>query len=1096
MNRNYTTLLERLNIFVREYYKNQILRGTIYSLIGLALTLIVFAIIEHYGFFNGLIRTILFWTYLFTAAIVCIWFILRPLLKMLNLTGTITHQEAAKIIGKHFSDVSDKLTNILELNDIDSGNYEIIQASINQKIKEIELTPFQRAVDWKKTLNYSKYLLIPLGIILTLFLSGNKIVISESTHRIINYNNEFIKPAPFYFKLDSDTIDVIEKDNINLILEIYGEERPKEVFINYNNNIKKLKKLAIDQYSHKFKNVQTDISFYFSANNELSQEYNIRVLSRPEIQSYALTISPPKYTNTSTQKLKNLGTISIPEGSLVNWKIKTLQTDSIIFNINDQNTPTNKVQDNNYSVSKRIYVDTEYAISLANEHVNFTDTTFYNIKVLKDSPPSIQIVANKEPEVNKSLISGVIHDDYGFSSLVFYSEIIGNTSVIIDTIAINNDLTSQSFIYSLDLITAQAQAGQKIKCYLKVSDNDKINGFKTTTSELIIINMPTREEIKNEFADKTDDVKKSIESEIDILADLKKELIDFEKILIEKDSLDWRDKKRLDEILQKQKAFESKITELKKETKENFEKLNASTNPTEEMIKKQQQLEKLFNEIMPEEIKSLYEELNKLKDELNKDDLQKKIKDLQLSNEDLEKELDRNLEILKQVEFEQQLDDVISQLEILSKEQLNLSLDSLNNKERLDQQQKHLNQFEKIQQEIQKLKELNQNLENKQDLLDTKTQEDEINKELKEGFNQLEKKSKKRASKTQKKTAQNLMELADLFSQMKKENDKTKSYEDMEALRQILENLVYFSFEEENILLSFQEINKNNPQYIDLMHKQQDLRDASSIIEDSLFALSKRVPQISSKVNREINAIDQKTISAIDHLRERETLKAVQDQQFVMTSANNLAVMLSGILESMQEEMASDLPSTQECEKPGKGSPKPGDLKKMQEELNKHMENLKKQLEKGETNNMQKGEQSKQLVEMLAKQELIRNSLEDLRKEMQNKDAMNKLNNTINEMQKTEKDIANKKITYESLNRQKQIVTKLIEIENAMREQGEDERRESKTNLTEFERIIQEIQHKYELEKLRQNEMLKTQPPNINRFYQEKVDQYFNKMLQ
>ena len=65
-----------------------------------------------------------------------------------------------------------------------------------------------------------------------------------------------------------------------------------------------------------------------------------------------------------------------------------------------------------------------------------------------------------------------------------------------------------------------------------------------------------------------------------------------------------------------------------------------------------------------------------------------------------------------------------------------------------------------------------------------------------------------------------------------------------------------------------------------------------------------------------------------------------------------------------------------------------------------------------------------------------------------------------------------------------------------MREQGEDERRESKTNLTEFERIIQEIQHKYELEKLRQNEMLKTQPPNINRFYQEKVDQYFNKMLQ
>ena len=65
-----------------------------------------------------------------------------------------------------------------------------------------------------------------------------------------------------------------------------------------------------------------------------------------------------------------------------------------------------------------------------------------------------------------------------------------------------------------------------------------------------------------------------------------------------------------------------------------------------------------------------------------------------------------------------------------------------------------------------------------------------------------------------------------------------------------------------------------------------------------------------------------------------------------------------------------------------------------------------------------------------------------------------------------------------------------------MREQGEDEQRESKTNLTEFERIIQEIEEKYEQEKLKQAEMIKTQPPNINRFYQEKVDQYFNKILQ
>ena len=39
----------------------------------------------------------------------------------------------------------------------------------------------------------------------------------------------------------------------------------------------------------------------------------------------------------------------------------------------------------------------------------------------------------------------------------------------------------------------------------------------------------------------------------------------------------------------------------------------------------------------------------------------------------------------------------------------------------------------------------------------------------------------------------------------------------------------------------------------------------------------------------------------------------------------------------------------------------------------------------------------------------VEQGLKKLKKEMQNKDAMNKLNNAIEEMKQTEKDIANKK---------------------------------------------------------------------------------------
>jgi hypothetical protein len=394
------------------------------------------------------------------------------------------------------------------------------------------------------------------------------------------------------------------------------------------------------------------------------------------------------------------------------------------------------------------------------------------------------------------------------------------------------------------------------------------------------------------------------------------------------------------------------------------------------------------------------------------------------------------------------------------------------------------------------MKRLNSELENKNNLEQTQEIEDEIKQSLEEGTENLEKKNKKRASKSQKKTSEKLGELANLFKSMKKENEKSQQYEDMDVLRQILENLVYFSIEEENILLEFEDLDKDDPKYVELMHDQQNLRDAARVIEDSLFALSKRVPQVSSKINREINAIDKKTASAIDYLRERLTLKAVQDQQFIMTSANNLAVVLSTILEQMQQELASDLPSDQQCEKPGKGSPKPSDLKKMQQELSDHLKEMQKQMKEGNKNGMGNEGMSKKLVEMLAKQELIRQSLEELKGDMNDKDGFKALQDAIEDMKKTEEDIANKKLTIESLSRQKDIITRLLKVEEALREQGEDEKRESKSSTTEYERIIQDVYEKYEREKLKQTEMLKTTPPSLNTYYKNKVDRYFNLMLQ
>ena len=77
---------------------------------------------------------------------------------------------------------------------------------------------------------------------------------------------------------------------------------------------------------------------------------------------------------------------------------------------------------------------------------------------------------------------------------------------------------------------------------------------------------------------------------------------------------------------------------------------------------------------------------------------------------------------------------------------------------------------------------------------------------------------------------------------------------------------------------------------------------------------------------------------SISLLEERKINQGISKQQFVMTSVNNLALLLSETLKQMQMEMANKTPGSKQCNKPGSSSkPSLKKLKKMQEDLKEEM---------------------------------------------------------------------------------------------------------------------------------------------------------------
>jgi len=112
---NYQILIEKLDRFTRKFYVNQLIRGALYS-VGLILAaFILMNLLEHQFFFGKTGRKALFFSFVGISAAALIYWVFMPLLHYFRLGKVISHERAAEIVGEHFTDVKDKLLNILQL---------------------------------------------------------------------------------------------------------------------------------------------------------------------------------------------------------------------------------------------------------------------------------------------------------------------------------------------------------------------------------------------------------------------------------------------------------------------------------------------------------------------------------------------------------------------------------------------------------------------------------------------------------------------------------------------------------------------------------------------------------------------------------------------------------------------------------------------------------------------------------------------------------------------------------------------------------------------------------------------------------------------
>jgi hypothetical protein len=1097
MGNSYDLLIAKINEFTRKFYLNRLLRGSIYaaaSILALYLCLFVLVYYTHPG---TVTKTTLFFSFLLVALTAIAFWIVKPALSYFKLNKTLSVEQAAGLIGNHFFTVKDRLLNTLQLKalaDNSPQNSELILAGIDQKIGDLRPVPFASAINLGDNKKHIKYIIFPLAIILFIGIIAPTIL-KEGTNSFIRYNEEILAKAPFNFVINNKSLTVTQGDDITLKLTLTGNEFPQDIYIEDGANTYKLEKEKIDRFNYTFKNIQKNKSLHFFGGGFNSAGFTIEVKPRPSLLNMTAKLSYPAYLHRQNETLTNVGDLLIPEGTKISWEMHTENSEQLSFIFQSQ-VHTLNVADNKANFSTTVRRNGPYRIVPKNSFVSNSDSLNHQIAVIADQFPSISVVETPDSASSKALyFSGNIADDYGFSSLKFKFEIKENGKTISNQsklIPIKNNQIEDSFFYLWNLKDIAVKPGQVLTYFFEVADNDGVNGAKVSRSEIKTYQVPTQQQVAEKLAESSDALKQKMESTIKLANSIEKDSKKLSQNLLDKKQLTFEDKKQIEQLLDKQKQLEEAVKEIKKQNEKNTTEKSENNQLNDELKEKQKQIDELFNNVLDEKTKELLQKLQQLMEMNNKDLTREELAKMQMDNKTLKNELDRILELYKQLEFEQNLKNKIDRLEEMAKQQKDLAQktqDKNTPTNDVKSKQDVLNKdFKDLKKELENLDEKNQQLDKPNDFKNPEKETEQIEKKQDESKDALNKNEKQKAAEKQQQAGEQMQQLAQKMKDQQQDGEEKEDKTNAEELRRLLENLLSTSFEQEKVMLALRRMNSSDPSYIANVQQQNIIKDNMKTIADSLYSLSKRVPQIETTVNAEVDKINFNINKAIDFLGDRRTAEANRAQQFAMTSLNNLALMMNEALESLQDAMKNA--------KSGKGKSKKGmkDLQKMQDQLNKQMQNARDKMQKegGNMGTVPKGQMSQEFAKMAQQQQMIREALQKINKE-ENKDGKNSLGNLnqlAQEMKQTEMDLVNKKLTQEMMDRQKKLQTKLLDAEKAQRDQDQDSKRESNA-AKEFPPSYKQLLEKFKKEQQSETEMIQKLPPNLNYYYKNKIAEYF-----
>lgn len=866
------------------------------------------------------------------------WFIIkagRSLYSLVFERDQPSDAMVAEWVGEASPDIRDRLRNAVQLNIPSGSGREGYSVRLSEEALA-EVAPdflngpaVSEVVSWKRltiTLKIAALSIIPIFLLVIP-------QVRDGARRALRPFAHFQRPLPFIITLEPGDVVAVEGDTLQLSALVAGGA-PREItfHIKYDGNPEAGEDLRIIPLGRdstcrlEIASVATPFDYYASAGRVKSQTHRIEVRKPPIVRRLRVKLIPPAYSNLPPMKLEdNVGDFIALPGANVEFALEArgeLSEASIVWKGGDSvvDTVSLRAQGSEASGSMRVMDSGTYTIrlvsrdSLSNRH-----PIEYSAEILPDLPPTIDIV---QPGQDLELYgtAGALkltveaEDDFGFKWMqLLYRR----------TSSFSEDTTGEfqriplRFRQDLDGVFRAERLwelgelclipGDIVEYYAAAADNDDVSGPKTAQSRIYALRLPTMAEMYEAMEQAESMGVEKLEKALEQSKEIHEAVEEAIEEIRRKGELDWSRKRDLEEKVKSGEEALKKLEEVREALEEIMERAEESSLLSMELLDKYAELQKLMSEIATPELLKAMERLTQALEQADPELLRQAAEMFQISQEEMLRQVEKSLEILKQLKLERKLEELAERAAEMAERQAEIAekLKDKSPEETADMtpaEQALKRDMEKFADELKETAALAAEMDDTTaaELGEISQQAEQIPAEM-EGMSGKMLNGETSAAQSQgEQISRQLSQISSGLSNSRQGMMERRKQSIAREMADAVRDLVALSREQESLMNKSSGMSVRSPGFREGASLQSGVAEGLNKVTDRLFRLSQKTYFVTPDIGQELGRAASMMSSALENYTARNPRQVTPQQTGAMESMNRAAIKILDAMEQMK----------------------------------------------------------------------------------------------------------------------------------------------------------------------------------------------------